>query len=640
MKDIMLSGYLKDFSELHDFLDLDESQQFNHFVNYCVLSEYSSDDINLLEINVDGTHDIGIDGIVVLINGHCITSTDNVRYFAEKLNGIDVEFVFIQSKTSNKFKGHELGTFISGVKQFFNLDKDCPVNDEVRRYADLKDHIYDQYSIKMNKPPACCLIYASSGVWENDTSLKARINNDIKPLQDSEMFDSVKFVPYDSRKIKSIYKDLRKKIERVVVFDKRTTMPEFYGVTEAYTGIINVNEFFKLILTDDGNIIKSVFYDNVRDYQGDNPVNNEIAETLTSKEKRKRFPVLNNGVTIVARSIKKVGDNFGIHNYQIVNGCQTCNVLASKRCTFDDEFYIPLKIIVTEQQDVINEIIIATNRQTAVTTEAFESLSPFHQTLEDFYCHKNKSSKVQLHYERRSKQYLYDGISPHSIVSLASQTTNFVAMFLNQPQSTHRYYGELLDSNRSRIYKDNHSPYPYYISSYANSVVQKYFLRNEASISKDFRYHILMLIRIEIVGEEVPSFSNEKINSLCDKIEKTLDNEIETKKLIKKCCDTISSNSIDFSGDKRELYRSRAFTDSILVTKPSRPEGDVVYYNNDRAFGFIQSSISPYDVFFHISDVEEDSVSKIFKNAHVTFDIIEGDKGFIAKSVVAEKHVE
>ena len=71
----------------------------------------------------------------------------------------------------------------------------------------------------------------------------------------------------------------------------------------------------------------NVFEDNVRDFQGDNnDVNGGIASTLNNDDSE-IFSVLNNGVTIVASSISPTGDQFTINDYQIVNGCQTSNVL-------------------------------------------------------------------------------------------------------------------------------------------------------------------------------------------------------------------------------------------------------------------------------------------------------------------------
>ena len=72
-----------------------------------------------------------------------------------------------------------------------------------------------------------------------------------------------------------------------------------------------------------------------------------------------------------------------------------------------------------------------------------------------------------LYYERRSKQYEHLAIRRERIISLAVQVKCFLAMFLNEPHSTHRYYGELLSAYRNRLFRESHSPIPYYVSGLA-----------------------------------------------------------------------------------------------------------------------------------------------------------------------------
>ena len=52
------------------------------------------------------------------------------------------------------------------------------------------------------------------------------------------------------------------------------------GISEAYLGILPAKSFLSLVSDDEG-VIKSILYDNVRDFQGENDVNREIAETLS-----------------------------------------------------------------------------------------------------------------------------------------------------------------------------------------------------------------------------------------------------------------------------------------------------------------------------------------------------------------------
>jgi len=110
---------------------------------------------------------------------------------------------------------------------------------------------------------------------------------------------------------------------------------------------------------------------------GENLVNNKISSTLTNK-KFDIFGVLNNGVTIVAESLTPVGHKFSISNYQIVNGCQTSHVLYNnKDIDGMENVNIPLRLIVTSDENIKNQITIATNSQTEIKPEQLAALSEF-----------------------------------------------------------------------------------------------------------------------------------------------------------------------------------------------------------------------------------------------------------------------
>ena len=158
-------------------------------------------------------------------------------------------------------------------------------------------------------------------------------------------------------------------------------LPDIPGVKEAYVGVVPAEEFLRLIVDDAGNIRKSLFYDNIRDFQDYNDVNAEIRETLKAESGRMRFAVLNNGVTVVARRLQTTGNKFGVTDYQIVNGCQTSHVLFDQKEELGEATQIPLKVIATEDEEIINSVITSTNRQTQVTTEDLYALGDFRKTI-------------------------------------------------------------------------------------------------------------------------------------------------------------------------------------------------------------------------------------------------------------------
>jgi hypothetical protein len=248
------------------------------------------------------------------------------------------------------------------------------INESIKALRDLTDYIYKQ-SIDFVSNPSCLMYYVTNGRWENDSNLVHRIDAGIETLKKTELFESskIEFIPIDADNLKIIYKELKNKVDKQINFEKHTIIPQIDGVSEAYIGILPCDEYLKLICSSDGSLLKSLFYDNVRDFQGDNPVNREVSETLRNNAIRNSFVLLNNGVTIVAKSIQKTGSVFTIRDFQIVNGCQTSHILHDKKASLDNSIYLPIKLIVTNDEEVTNRIIKATNRQTEVKTEAFLS---------------------------------------------------------------------------------------------------------------------------------------------------------------------------------------------------------------------------------------------------------------------------
>lgn len=150
--------------------------------------------------------------------------------------------------------------------------------------------------------------------------------------------------------------------------------------------LVPAREFVRLLQDDGGEIIKSLFYDNVRDFQDFNPVNSEIKQTLESNNLRRKFVLMNNGITVIAKTPRATGNRFLIEDYQLVNGCQTSHVLFSQKDLLsDDSVVVPLRLIATQDENVTGAIIKATNRQTEVREDQLLALSDFQKKLEAFF---------------------------------------------------------------------------------------------------------------------------------------------------------------------------------------------------------------------------------------------------------------
>lgn len=633
MEDRIIEGYLKTFSDENNLKkNIDQSKIFEHFVNYCIASNYIFDIFSYEDVTVGKGEDTGIDGVAIIVDNHLIGSKEDIDFFIRTNGRLDVKFVFIQSKTSNKFESRDLGNFMFGVKDFFKNEPSIKINDDIRRLRELKEYIYD-LSVNMEKPPACHMYYATTGKWVSDENLTGRINADLNELKKTSLFNEIKFFPIDSDKLKNIYRELKHKIAKEIKFKEHTILPTIKDVKEAYIGILPGIDYLKFICDSEGSLQKNLFYDNLRDFQGYNPVNKDIADTLNDETHRSRFGLLNNGITIVAKALNKVGPVFKVIDYQIVNGCQTSHVLYLNKHLITADVFIPVKIIVTDNIDVTNDIIKATNWQTEIKEEALESILPFHKKLEEFYATFDKDKDQRLYYERRSKQYEGQPIKKNLIVSLSTQIKSFLSMFLNEPHSTHRYYGELLNTNKYRIFLENHSFYPYYTSSYALILLEDFFKTNEIDYKyRKFKFHMLLLFRLKIGGKNLPLFNSKAMNTYCQKIIDVLWNRTAALKVFQETIRDLDKVLLIVTNDYN-ITRLKKFTFQITeLPGLDLTQGIVKYYNSHRGYGFIDSD-EKEDVFVHIYDIETKGIGSLIEGQHVEFSLKETAKGPKAEKV-------
>src|ERR1035437_1088162 len=187
MKDRIIEGYLKDFTDGHDLQLVEESKAFEHFINYCIVSREHPENFDFETVSVGGPGDYAIDGIAILVNDHLVSSKADIDFFKRSLRRLDARFLFIQSKTSDKFEMGEIGNFLFGVRTFFANGLAAPPNPQIARLKELADYIYDS-SIDMDHAPICELYYATTGKWTDDPLLRERVRSETNTMKDTSLF--------------------------------------------------------------------------------------------------------------------------------------------------------------------------------------------------------------------------------------------------------------------------------------------------------------------------------------------------------------------------------------------------------------------------------------------------------------------
>ncbi len=552
---------LTKFSQEFELQRLSESVQFEHFANFSITSKLFRGSFELEDIHTGGGNDLGLDGVLLLVNGRIITELEQLNDIAEYSNYLDVDLCFVQAKTSSAFSGSDIGTFIRGVKYFLDEESDAPQNDDVRKMREIWENlIEDKAHLMVNRNPSCKMYYVTTGRWVEDQHLNAILKSGKCELEQLDLFDTVKIIPLGNREIQSYYNDSKSKLQNTVKFSNRITLPDIDGVSEGYLGLINFKEYLALI-QDESQSIYSIFEDNVRDFQGMNDVNQKIKKTLEDK-KYDLFCVLNNGVTVVADTITAAGDRFTLRDYQVVNGCQTSHVLHECQSLEGvEQVEVPIKIVVTESEDVKTAIVLATNSQTEVKTEQLAALASFQRELEMYY--EAEQPTFALYYERRSQQFNGAGINRTKVVTIPNQIKAFASIFLKSPHLVSGYYGTIVNRFEGRIFDKGHVHIPYFVSSMCLYRIEQFFRSGEIDPSyKKVRYHLMLLVAL-LIEPEIHSYplNSNKLEKACEKLKMALLDDSDSLSLFKHAVLIYEESPLDKS--KRQ-YKAESDTEILL----------------------------------------------------------------------------
>ncbi|WP_082937613.1 AIPR family protein [Rhodococcus sp. 852002-51564_SCH6189132-a] len=493
--DRVTQSLLKSYVDAAGLENLSETQQFERFTTHIALSKlyggtFSADDFCV----GDGVQ--GFDAVALSVNGALISDISQLDDIMMDSGPISAEFVFVQAKTSSKFELGDLSIFADASESLIR-SQDPSLHPEFSEMLDLLWEKSDMFS----ENPVIRLYYVSTGKWESPAPIEKKIAQTKQSLLDSNLVSRVEFSTWGAAEVQSNWRAIDRGLKKTILFESKTTLPEMPRIEESFLGILPASELLKLVTDEDGEIRKALFYDNVRDFQGDVDVNADIRKTLRSAD-RTRFCVLNNGVTVVAKSLKTTGNRFTLHEYQVVNGCQTSHVLHAERDNLED-VHIPFRLIVTADDAVARSITTATNQQTQVSKENLLALLDEQKAIEQYFNTYKSDEDRRIYYERRSKQWVgsQQVRGAWRVITLRNLLQSFASMYLKVPHTAARYYGDLRDRAKSEVFTASHHPAYFYSAAYAYCKLDHFF-RNE-QIDRKFkpaRYHLLAGVRTAFTG--------------------------------------------------------------------------------------------------------------------------------------------
>jgi hypothetical protein len=484
--------------------NLPESDYFEAFVCEQILKDVDVSNDELLEGIIDGGDDGGVDAFYALVNGELLDADTELDQFPRNSQ---IELYIIQAKQGDSFGEQAFDRLISTSSDIFDLAK--TLKDFEKHYnSGLMEKVakfraaYLQLSSRHARLSIRCY-YATKGdtksahpkVIHKQELLKAQLE---KFFHGTSVFVEL----MGARELLSAAQKQRSYTLQLKLVENPISTGE-----GAYVALASLTDYAAFVTDERGSLRKYIFESNVRDYQGDVDVNEDIRKTLEEEESALNFWWLNNGVTILASKATIAGKIITIDDVQVVNGLQTTtsiyNYIRGSTGKTDSRSVL-VRIIESTDSEARDRIIKATNHQTAIPSASLKATDRIQRDIESFLQTKG------WYYDRRKNYYKNLGKPAYKIVSIPYLAQAVMAIVLQQPDYSRARPSTLIknDSDYRRVFSDLFDLDIYRACVELMREVDlhiRYFYSPDRSQSNDdarnLRFHIAMVFAIKLLGK-------------------------------------------------------------------------------------------------------------------------------------------
>lgn len=374
--------------------------------------------------NIGGSGDGGIDAIYVFANGELVHEDSDLSNLKK---AVTLDLVVVQAKTSPGFSETPIDKLISVSEDVLDLSKhlDSFKTTYSETLLQAIRNFRNAHSALAGKFPTIrfCFVYASKAeLVHPNTQVKAnKLTEKIRKL-----FSAAE-VSYRFLGVQELLALARRTPKTSHTLTLAETPISSSGEV-GFVCLVKLSDFFNFI-TENGQLLRGLFESNVRDYQGQTQVNEEIQDSLSNAGKED-FWWLNNGITVVATQATQSGKALTIEDPQIVNGLQTSTEVfkyfkGGQGAT--DSRTLLVRVIVPSEAASRDRIIKATNSQTYIPPASLRATDKIHRDIEEYLKPRG------LYYDRRKNRYKNEGISLDRIVGIPAMAQAVMAIALRRP---------------------------------------------------------------------------------------------------------------------------------------------------------------------------------------------------------------
>lgn len=456
-----------------------------------------------LEAGLTGSGgDGGIDGIYVLVNGEM--AQEDIDLTLLKKNVL-IEVVIIQAKLAESFKEGTIEKMTATSEDIFDLGKDLEplksaYNDGLRSAAEIFHMVYKGLAAKF-PTLRFRFIYASTGSEVHpNVSRKAKLLGE--KIQGFFSNAEYEFKFFGASDLLALARRQPPTSYELALSETPISSAGEVG----YICLVRIRDYDKFIRDEAGQLRRSLFEANVRDYQGSTAVNEEIAQSLRVKG-GEDFWWLNNGITIVAGKATQSGKALTLEDPQIVNGLQTSTVIFryfSEANTEGDERNVLVRVIVPTKAESRDRVIKATNSQTNIPPASLRATDKIHRDIEEYL------RNFGLYYDRRKNFHKNEGRPLEKIVGIPLMAQAVMAVLLQRPDDARARPSSLLkkDADYELVFSTELPINIYWICAYIVKRIDS-LLRTETDLDarerNNIRFYIAMRVAALASGKSSPS---------------------------------------------------------------------------------------------------------------------------------------
>lgn len=448
----------------------DESKNFEAFVNYCAFSKYSGDSVEASDLVYEGA-DPGIDGALLFIDDRAVFSVEELEeIFQTSRREYKVSIILTQAKRSTTWSKQEVDSFVAAIVDYLSETPAQPHSQYLADFKKMFSKIYENIGRIMGGLPNIHAYFFTAAPDTDAIEINAAFQVGETSLKKMGYSNETFLIKAHRDIIHELWLSADGPMEARLATVGYAPFPAAPNINNAYVATVTARSFIDSILKDqNGTPRKKLFEENVRDFLGvDVEVNSEIAETLNNAEKKPRFGLMNNGITIVASSVRPAGQEIYIRDFQIVNGCQTSNILISLDSQVDNSVSLMIKLIEADEPSVIDDIVRATNRQSKVEDAQFISTLDTLRDLEQYFNARGAAEANRIYFERRKGQYRAESVAPVRIFDVREMARCYAAVAMMRPDLSSRYPNRLTGELLNDVFAQGSQEEDYYTACYSH----------------------------------------------------------------------------------------------------------------------------------------------------------------------------